>query len=269
MNQNLSQTLSSATPEFRGSVPSSTPPLLQPNIIRKRRVLVFDVETTGLIPLKDPETKKDRPLEEMPYIIQLSFIVFNLLEFTIEKTFNAYINITDPEKITEKITELTGITREKCITEGISMSYALYEFYQEYMNVDYVIAHNISFDKQMILFEIERNHYELELLGTEFILNLFNPLFCNVKGIENYCTMYSSINICNIMIENKTNKKPYKKFPKLAELYFKLFQKNPENLHNAMVDTLVCLRCFLKIKMGKDIHDRKYEFMMQTVLKMI
>jgi DNA polymerase III epsilon subunit-like protein len=236
------------------------------NIIRKRRLLVFDVETTGLI----PSLKQGKCLEEMPFIIQLSFIVFNLLDYTIEKTYNAYIRIQDLDRITDKISQLTGITREKCETEGIPVVDALDAFYQEYMRADYVIAHNISFDKQMILFEVERNYIELEKRGANLILNLFNPLFCKIKGIENYCTMVSSINICNILIESKTvGRKPYKKFPKLTELYFTLFHSTPENLHNALVDTLVCLRCFLKIKMDHDIHENKYKFMLKMVMQKI
>lgn len=238
--------------------------------IVKKRILVFDVETTGLIPGINKETKQARPLEEMPFVIQLSFIVYNLLDSLVEKSYNAYIDIENGELISEKITELTGITRETCKTKGIPMVEALYAFYQEYMKADYVIAHNIRFDTQMILFEVERNHEELEKKGAEHVLNLFNPLFCKVKGIENYCTMLSSIHICNIMVESKlSNRKPYKKFPKLAELYFTLFHTKPENLHNAMVDTLVCLRCFLKIKMDQDIHENKYEYLLQSVMQQV
>ena len=206
----------------------------------------------------------------MPFIIQLSFIVFNLLEFKIEKTCNYYIRIQDKEKITTMITNLTGITQEKCESEGIPISEAICAFYNEYINVDYVIAHNIHFDKQMILFEIERNHNQIMEMGATSICDIFNSLFCKIKGIENYCTMYSSIHICNIMMESKNPcKKPYKKFPKLAELYFFLFHIHPENLHNALVDTLICLRCFLKIKMGKEIHDKYYDYMMKNVLSIM
>ena len=270
------------------------------------RILVFDVETTGLIPNIDPLTKKQRPLEEMPFIIQLSFIVFNLYEYSIERTYNAYISIKEPEKITEEITNLTGITQEKCRTCGIPMKDALLEFYNEYIQSDYVIAHNINFDRRMIMIEVERNYLELENKAKD-ILNLFNPLFCKLKGIENYCTMLSSIHICNIMIEKKVNIKPvdkipvvetiislsdnqttdpiipndvvkikiisppkmYKKFPKLTELYFCLFQSHPENLHNALVDTLVCLRCFLKIKLNHEIHYKKYNHMLNSVMKIV
>lgn len=265
------------------------------NVIKtpKRRILVFDVETTGLIPNMDPITKEYKSLEEMPNIIQISFIVFNLYEFCIERTYNAYIKIKNIEKITEEITNLTGITQEKCLNEGIEMKEALIEFYNEYIHSDYVIAHNINFDKRMIMIELERNFLEIEKT-CPFILNIFNPIFCKSKGIENYCTMMASINICNILIEKKSKKVSnkivpvplvegetesiiisstpptfYKKYPKLSELYFCLFQSNPENLHNSLVDTLVCLRCFLKIKMNHEIHDKKYDFMLKTVMEMV
>ena len=293
--------------EFRGSASSATTPLLHKKKIR--RILVFDVETTGLIPNNDPITKKNQPIENMPYIIQLSFIVFNLYDYKLERVFNAYIKIKEPEKITKEITDLTGITREKCENYGILIKDALLEFYNEYIQSDYVIAHNISFDRRMIMFEIERNYVELELKA-ENILNIFNPIFCKLKNIENYCTMMSSINICNIIVERKTNsnsfvkdsrvsrlsscgdytsstkiennmlgveassssllqKKMYKKFPKLSELYFCLFQSNPANLHNALVDTLVCLRCFLKIKLNYEIHNRKYDHMLESIMKIV
>jgi hypothetical protein len=43
----------------------------------------------------------------------------------------------------------------------------------------------------------------------------------------------------------------YMKFPTLCELYMHLFHKTPENLHNSMMDVLVCLRCYLKSNFRK------------------
>jgi hypothetical protein len=44
--------------------------------------------------------------------------------------------------------------------------------------------------------------------------------------------------------------KMYKKTPKLAELYKHLYPENPppENLHDALVDTTICMKCFIKMK---------------------
>ena len=58
--------------------------------------------------------------------------------------------------------------------------------------------------------------------------------------------------ICNITIE-KPDKKVFVKFPKLVELYKLMFNETPENLHDAKVDALVCLRCFLKMELNVDI----------------
>jgi DNA polymerase III epsilon subunit-like protein len=44
--------------------------------------------------------------------------------------------------------------------------------------------------------------------------------------------------------------KMFKKNPKLIELYTHLYPSNPSpvNLHNALIDTMVCMDCFLKMK---------------------
>ena len=67
----------------------------------------------------------------------------------------------------------------------------------------------------------------------------------------------------------KNPENQYKKFPRLDELYFTLFGTVPENLHNSIIDTLVCLRCFLKIKMNQDIHIVKYNHMLKSVRQLL
>lgn len=243
----------------------STPAPGPPPVNRKRRIMIFDVETTGLIPKLDPITRQRCPIEEMPHIIQLSFIIFNMYDYVMERKYNAYIKLDNLDLIKEEIIQLTGITKEKC-EKGMDIKDVLHDFYEEFVLSDYIIAHNLSFDKQMILIEIERNYRNIE--PNLPLFQLFEPAYCKNNGIELYCTMMSSINICNILIESKNNK-TYKKFPKLSELYYTLFRSKPENLHNAVVDTLVCLRCFLKIRMHKDIHNIKYDNMLESVMKIM
>jgi hypothetical protein len=50
------------------------------------------------------------------------------------------------------------------------------------------------------------------------------------------------------VLKNETIQKKYKKWPKLSELYFAMFHENPDGLHNSMMDVLVCLRCYLKMR---------------------
>jgi len=55
-------------------------------------------------------------------------------------------------------------------------------------------------------------------------------------------------------------KKPRKKFPRLSELYKVLFETDPpSDLHNSMIDVLVCLRCFLKARGAKEIAESYFE----------
>ena len=62
--------------------------------------------------------------------------------------------------------------------------------------------------------------------------------------------MMNGKDICNIMVPSKTEgRRPYKKVPKLIELYKHLFQnKEVDGLHNSMMDVIVCLQCYLKMK---------------------
>lgn len=247
-----------------------TPTNIEMHQLKKyRNVLIFDVETTGLIPKRDPITKRMPTLNEMPNIIQLSYIIYNVVDCQITQIYNSYIKLNESIKINEKITELTGITQEKCNSSNVTMSDALISFYNAYLKCDCIIAHNIAFDSSMIKFEIERNYSEIEKTVPQ-ILNLFNPLFEKIKNKDIYCTMKESIHICNIMkTDAKDETKKYKKFPTLKELYETLFRNTPANLHNSLVDVLVCLRCFLRIKMHQEIHDVKYNHMLTTVMNMI
>jgi len=55
----------------------------------------------------------------------------------------------------------------------------------------------------------------------------------------------------------KTNNR--KKFPRLDELYGKLFDTPlPKDMHNSIVDVLVCLRCFLKVRGAKEMNEDEF-----------
>jgi DNA polymerase III epsilon subunit-like protein len=202
-------------------------------------VLLFDVETTGLIP------KGELILELCPYILQLSYIVFNMDTQKIEKKYNKYINIPSKIDIKPEIEKLTGITRVKC-NNGVVITEALEALYNEYIRCNKIIAHNISFDSKMVRIELARNSGR----KTRHLGDLLSTEFEKTRNIERFCTMENSITLCNIIVEtiDKYGKPyQYKKFPKLSELHEKLFGSVPENLHDSMIDTLVCLRCYMKM----------------------
>jgi hypothetical protein len=153
--------------------------------------------------------------------------------------------------------------------------------------------HNIDFDKTMIMIETERN---ASLFGGSTSCSLpemrclFTPGLNEKHGIELYCTMMATIDLCGIMVDRKPRpesppivvveniatspeqsppvilKKPsqYKKYPRLSELHNVLFGNVPDGLHNSMTDVFACLHCFLKIRCCIDLPARSFDRMLRT-----
>jgi len=210
-------------------------------------VLVFDVETSGLF-------KEGNE----PYITQLSYIVYDFNKKEITKVFDSYIQIPDNVVISDKITELTGVTRDKC-NKGIPIECALKELYNDYHSVSVLIAHNYSFDSKMIKHEFTRNKEKLN--NYENIDKLFTIPYLREKGMRYVCTMKETTDICKVPFPEKkqlsisttSNEKKQReyKWPTLKELHKHLFDTEPVGLHNSLIDVYICLKCYLK-------YDKKY-----------
>lgn len=246
--------------------------------LRRNRIMVFDTETNGLFPKINLTVNENGELESLPsidrypYILQLAYIVYDVKEKKIVESFNKYIHISSSVEIPEFITRINGITRE-VIENGnsIHIKDALYMFYKAYKSVDIVVGHNVAFDKKVIELEVQRN--KNEFIHCPSIYFMFNDTFNSRNGISVLCSMEMSKNYCNILIErkSKSNTVPdntvpdvseppkkaqfYKKPPKLEELHEKLFGYKPQNLHDAMVDTFACLRCYLKLQFEIELEE--------------
>jgi DNA polymerase III epsilon subunit-like protein len=212
-------------------------------------ILVFDVETTGLLP-------KAGSAEPKPHIIQFSFILYDVEECTVVESHNYYISVGPEVVISPKITELTGITRQICDSQGIPIMEALIQFERLYNKANIVVAHNQRFDSEMIRIEIERNHREPRI-GNMVLFDKEHDAKC---GTVQICTMMTSVHVCNIMVE-QPGRKPYPKWPTLLELHRHLFATTPANLHNAIVDVLVCMRCFVNLYFNIVIDEPEFSAM--------
>ena len=209
------------------------------------KVLIFDVETTGLL----PKIIKTEDIDSYPNIIQLSYILFDTDKNVLLDYFDNYIIQKRHTKIPIEVTRLTGINKEMCLG-GVTMITGLEKIYSAMNEAECIVAHNIEFDSRMLFIELMRNKLYIE----ERMID--GKIFDIIKLIErnNYCTMKNGINICKIVAKSKDGKEYYK-WPKLLELYKKLFDKEVDNLHNSLVDTLVCLRCCLKMKYNIYLED--------------
>ena len=194
------------------------------------KVLVFDTETTGLPKEKNASIYKT---ELWPHIIQLSYIVYCSDENNLLTVEDDYIKISDNVNIEEASQTIHQITREKLNKDGITINEALNKFNNWAEKCDLLVGHNVSFDKRMVIVEGIRNKIRTNIQDT-------------------YCTMKQSTEICKIEREFPDGTK-YFKYPSLSELYKHLFNKIPKNTHNALIDILICMRCFCKIELNKDI----------------
>jgi DNA polymerase III epsilon subunit-like protein len=210
-------------------------------------ILVFDTETTGLP--KSKVINKD-VLHLWPYIVQFSYIIFDTEFKTLVKMKDFIIRVPDFITISEEVSKIHGITNDISLTKGVNIVDVLNEFFADLSIVDYIVGHNVSFDLNMIRAELNRlivNASNVEQVS-EFQTHL--TIINTSKNI--YCTMKESIDLCAIQTKDKFGRS-YNKFPKLIELYQKLFNITPNNLHNSLNDVIVCLRCFMKLKYDNDI----------------
>ena len=106
----------------------------------KNHIVAFDIETTGFSVLYDD-------------IIQIS--AFKLVNNQIQE-FSKYVMPKNIEKLSPKITSLTGISKEILLEQGENISQVLKEFI-EFIDDGILVAHNARFDVDFINTKI--NHY--------------------------------------------------------------------------------------------------------------
>ena len=115
-------------------------------------VTVFDTETTGLL------SSGLLDLDKQPEIIELMAVKLNL---DTKETIEEYEFLVKPSKpISHEITEITGITNEMVEHENPFSYYPLI-VKDALENTEAVIAHNLSFDKEMIDIEMQRCNYKM------------------------------------------------------------------------------------------------------------
>ena len=205
------------------------------------KILVFDTETTGLPERNALITDHNK----WPHVMQLSYIYFDISQNRILNKVDVLIKIADDVEISEKSIEIHGISREESKARGIDIKEALREFNVYLKSADVIVGHNIEFDKKLLMVEFGRN-------------KIFHNFYVNRVKKAEYCTMKNSIDLCKLTYPPKidsmdANKAIRYKYPKLVELYIYLFNYTPNNLHDAMIDVLICLRCYCVMSHRFDI----------------
>ena len=186
--------------------------------------LFFDTETTGL-----PKSWKASvtDLNNWPRLVQLAYLYY-------DKSGNRISGgdfIVKPEGFTipAHVSKIHGISTERALKEGQSITSVLQHFNSLVEEADYLVAHNMAFDEKIV--------------GAEF---LRNGMANSIPSKNKICTMEKTTNFCAIP-------GPYGyKWPKLSELHYRLFKANFDEAHNAAVDITATAKCFWELKrLGK------------------
>lgn len=201
-------------------------------------ILVFDTETTGLPEGRNPSIKETK---KWPHMIQLSYIMYDTKKNKILECVDEIVKLPSDVNISEESITLHGISRDISNTKGKSVVYILNQFNKCLKTADKVVGHNISFDKRIIMVESIRNR-----MSQYFTKD-------GVRKPE-YCTMKCSVDLCKIEAVGRGGEK-YFKYPNLGELYKKLFNTTVKNVHNSMIDIILCLRCYCKMEYRNDIKE--------------
>ena len=114
--------------------------------------LFFDTETTGLPKnWKAPVTD----LNNWPRLVQLAYLLYD----TSGNKISSGDFIIKPEGFTIPVdaSRIHGITTEKAIREGHTISTVLQQFNSLIGQANYLVAHNMSFDEKIVGSEFLRN----------------------------------------------------------------------------------------------------------------
>lgn len=190
--------------------------------------LFFDTETTGIPPKNSVPENYEK--YEKCRIVSIAWVLRDKKTIYSQKYSVVDPGIPDKEIGAEFI---HGINREIIDKFGTPVEEVIHDFISDVKKADIIIAHNITFDKNVILSELYR-------MGSPIEADVF-------KNHKNLCTMLSTVNLVK-----KLNKWGKNKWPRLEELYVFLFGKNFENAHHALGDIDALSRCYYELK---DKHD--------------
>ena len=202
------------------------------------RVLIFDTETTGLFPSRSE-------VANYPYIVQLSWIVYDFGDNKIKSVNDHIIKLKKGFKIPVETSKIHGITTKIMREKGVELKPILYKFVEDLKGCTTLIAHNINFDKRVIDVESMRNGFSKSIKGMRK---------------KEYCTMREGTDLCKLTMISYYTRKPIPKFPRLTQLHDHLFKTSPKNIHNALIDILMCFRCYYKMTQEYDIMNVNPQF---------
>lgn len=185
-----------------------------------QKYLFFDTETTG-IPndYKAPCTNTDN----WPRLIQLGWLLTDAAGRILSE--GNHIVRPDGFEIPKAASDVHGITTEFALENGEPLLDVIFAFGADLNQADCMVGHNLDYDLHIVGAEYVRLGYDSRIMFARPTL----------------CTMQATIQFCNIPGRFGP------KWPKLMELYTKLFGQEFDGAHDAMADIVATKDCFFEL----------------------
>lgn len=185
-----------------------------------QKYLFFDTETTG-IPndYKAPCTNTDN----WPRLVQLGWLLTDAAGRILSE--GNHIVRPDGFEIPKAASDVHGITTEFALENGNPLLDVIFAFGADLNQADCVVGHNLDYDLHIVGAEYVRLGYDSRIMFARPTL----------------CTMQATIQFCNIPGRFGP------KWPKLMELYTKLFGQEFDGAHDAMADIVATKDCFFEL----------------------
>jgi DNA polymerase-3 subunit epsilon len=182
------------------------------------KALIFDTETTGMV-------KWDLPPEHpsQPDLVQLGMLLVETGSWRLRARHSTLVRLAEGVSIEAGAREAHGISEEECARFGVAPIVACSLFNQLCLQADLIVAHNMSFDRSVMLTALHR-------LGDK-------P--DRMQGRRLVCTKESSTDVLKL-----PGRYGSYKWPTLAEAYQYYSGQALEGAHDALVDTEACLTVF-------------------------
>ena len=185
-----------------------------------QKYLFFDTETTG-IPndYKAPCTNTDN----WPRLIQLGWLLTDAAGRILSE--GNHIVRPDGFEIPKAASDVHGITTEFALENGKPLLDVIFAFGADLNQAECVIGHNLDYDLHIVGAEYVR-------LGYDYRIMFARPTLCTMQATIQYCNIPGRFG---------------PKWPKLMELYTKLFGQEFDGAHDAMADIVATKECFFEL----------------------
>lgn len=194
-------------------------------------ILFFDTETTGIPP---KGCKWDCDYNKFPYIVQIAWSIGKKERSYIIRP-NCYAIENHNFVIPKEAIDVHGITNERAKREGRFFNDAIHEFLEDCKRAKYICAHNIYFDTSVIKANI------LRFFSQSYYDNMdVNRILSRERRID---TMMRTRDFVGARFKDGRQGK----FPRLEELYAKLFNGEKFPAHDAWEDVAALRKCFEKL----------------------